>query len=68
MRELDHAREILHKGEYIADEIMMGIKELSNLKLRGDFGAKIKTAKRRIEAEPQARMRTILMGSIVFVA
>jgi len=68
MRELDHAREILHKGEYIADEIMMGIKELSNLKLRGDFGAKTKTAKRRIEAEPQARIRTILMGSIVFVA
>jgi tRNA-dihydrouridine synthase len=68
MRELDHAREMLHKGEYIADEIMMGRKLLSNLKVRGDFGAKIKTAKKRIVAEPHARIRTILMGSIVFVA
>jgi len=59
---------MLHKGEYIADEIMIGIKDLSNLKERGDFGAKIKTAKKRIVAEPHARIRTILIGSIVFVA
>jgi hypothetical protein len=59
---------MLHKGEYIADEIMIGIKDLSNLKERGDFGAKIKTAKRRMVAEPHARIRTILIGSIVFVA
>jgi hypothetical protein len=68
IRELDHAREILHKGEYMADEMMMGRKDLSNLKERGDFGAKNKTARARIDAEPHARIRTMLMGSIVFVA
>ena len=68
MRELDHANETLHKGEYIADEMMMGIKDLSNLNVRGDLGAKINTAKKRIDADPHARIRTILIGFIVFAA
>lgn len=68
MRELDQASEMLHKGEYIADEITMGTKDLSNLKDRGDFGARIKTAKKRMVADPHARIRTILMGLIVFAA
>jgi len=59
---------MLHSGEYIADEITIGINDLSNLKLRGDFGAKIKTAIKRIDADPHARIRTILMGLIVFAA
>jgi hypothetical protein len=68
IRELDHAREILQSGEYIADEMMMGIKDLSNLKERGDLGAKINTARKRIDADPHARIRTMLMGLIVLVA
>ena len=59
---------MLHKGEYIADEMMIGIKDLLNLKVRGDLGAKINTAKNSIEAEPQARIRTMLMGLIVLAA
>jgi hypothetical protein len=68
IRELDQASEMLHKGEYIADEITIGIKLLSNLKERGDFGANSRTAIKRIVADPQARMRTIFIGLIVFVA
>jgi hypothetical protein len=68
IRELDHASETLQRGEYIADEITMGIKLLSNLNARGDFGAKKSTARKRTAADPQARINTTLMGSIVSVA
>jgi hypothetical protein len=68
IRELDQARETLQRGEYIADEITMGIKLLSNLNARGDFGAKKSTARKRTAADPQARIKTTLMGSIVSVA
>jgi hypothetical protein len=59
---------MLQSGEYIADEITMGINDISNLKVRGDLGANIKTARKRIVADPQARIRTILIGFIVLAA
>jgi hypothetical protein len=68
IRELDQASEILHSGEYIAEEITIGINDLSNLKVRGDLGAKNRTAKNNIDAAPHARMRTIFIGFIVFAA
>jgi hypothetical protein len=57
-----------HKGEYSTDEITIGINDLSNLKVRGDLGARKRTARKRIVADPQARIRTILIGSVVSAA
>jgi len=68
IRELDHANEMLHNGEYIADEITIGINDLSNLKVRGDFGAKMSTARKRIVADPHARINTIFNGLMVSAA
>jgi hypothetical protein len=68
IRELDHASEILHSGEYINEETKIGIKVLSNLNKRGDFGARNRTARNRTAAAPQARMNTTFMGSVVSVA
>jgi hypothetical protein len=68
MRELDHASEMLQSGEYISDEITIGIRVLSNLKVRGDFGARMKTAIKSTSAEPHALINTTLIGSMVSVA
>jgi len=66
--ELDHASETLHIGEYSTDEITIGKNDLSNLKVRGERGDKKRTARNRMAAAPQARMKTTFIGSMVSVA
>jgi hypothetical protein len=59
---------MLQSGEYINDEITIGMKLLSKRSSLKDLGAKTRTAIKRMRAAPHARIKTILIGSIDLVA